>query len=180
MGAMTGLERFAADAVELHQSLVRVTYAMSGDAELAQDCAQEALLRAWQHLEAGHELDSIEAWSVTVALNCCRSQLRRAGADRRKVERLGAERRTSSATNDGTTTSPTTTIEDDDVRVAVLALPRRQREVVVLRYLLDLDVAAIAAAVGRSQGAVKNALHHARSTLARSLGTPAGPTEDAP
>lgn len=179
MDPMTDLERFAAEVVELHRSLVRVTFALGGDVELAEDCAQEALLRAWQHLDRGRRIDSLEAWTVTVALNCCRSQLRRSGSDRRKVERLGAERRTMPATYDGAAVSPATTIEDDDVRVAVLALPHRQREVVVLRYLLDMDVATIAAALGRSQGAVKNALHHARSSLARSLATRPG-TEDAP
>jgi RNA polymerase sigma factor (sigma-70 family) len=176
---VNALERFSAEVVDLHRTLVRVSYAMSGDAELAEDCAQEALLRAWQRLESGERIDRLEAWSVTVALNCCRSQLRRTTSDRRKAERLVSERATTPPAGRGAP-APATTIEDDDVRLAVLALPRRQREVVVLRYLLDMDVAGIAESVGRSEGAVKNALHHARSTLARSLGTPAGPTEEAP
>ena len=57
----------------------------------------------------------------------------------------------------------------DDVAAAVLDLPERQRQVVVLRYVLDLDLATIAGIVGISVGGVKNALHHGRSTLERRL-----------
>lgn len=178
MDTVSTLERFSAQVVDLHRTLVRVTYAMSGDVDLAEDCAQEALLRAWQRLESGERIDTLEAWSVTVALNCCRSQLRRTTSDRRKAERLMSERATTPGAVSGAP-ARATTIEDDDVRFAVLALPRRQREVVVLRYLLDMDVAAIAASVGRSEGAVKNALHHARSTLARSLSETTESTEEA-
>ena len=39
---------------------------------------------------------------------------------------------------------------------AVRRLPRRQREVVVLRFFLDLSVAEAAAALGMSQGTVKS------------------------
>ena len=56
-----------------------------------------------------------------------------------------------------------------DVHAAVLALPRRQREVVVLHYLLDEDTPTIASICGISEGAVRNALFHARAALAGRL-----------
>ncbi len=161
---MMDLAHFAAGAVELHQRLVRVTYALGGNPELAEECAQESLLRAWQRLDSGECIDSLEAWCVTVALNFARSELRRSVSERHKVERLGAL----GLTTGGMTSEPSVPL-GEDVRLAVLALPLRQREVVVLHYLLDLGVAEIAATTGRSKGAVKNALHHARRSLARSL-----------
>lgn len=171
--AVIDLAEFAAGVIELHQRLVRVTFALGGDRELAEECAQEALLRAWQRLESGQHIDSMEAWCVTVALNCCRSELRRSISDRRKVARLAVL----APTNGGMASDQQEAL-GDDVRLAVLALPMRQREVVVLHYLLDLGVAEIASMTGRSQGAVKNALHHARQSLGRSLDSTAASMEE--
>lgn len=49
---------------------------------------------------------------------------------------------------------------------AIAGLPRRQREVVVLRYYEDLPVAEIAAVLGTSPGAVSSALNRAHAALA--------------
>jgi len=54
-------------------------------------------------------------------------------------------------------------------RARLAALPRRQREVAVFRYYLDLDVAEIAAALGVPEGTVKSALHRARRSLSRAF-----------
>lgn len=173
------LDRFAAQATGLHRTLVRVTYAVSGDRDLAEECAQEALLRAWRQLDDGRRIESLEAWCVTTALNWCRSQQRRAVSERGRLDRL----RSRVAAGGGGTSDPAAAAEGgtigEDVRRAVLDLPRRQREVVVLHYLLDLGVDEVAARLGRSPGAVKNALHHARASLSRSLAAPEGSREDA-
>ena len=52
------------------------------------------------------------------------------------------------------------------VREALRALPRRQREVTVLRYYLGLDVREIAAHLGIAEGTVKAMLFRARQSLA--------------
>lgn len=155
---------FAEQAKPLHDRLTRVTYLICGDRELAEESAQEALVRAWERVDDGAELDSLEAWTTTVAMNWCRSQLRRRGAERRAVVRLDARRST------GRPGVAADHALSDDVRSAVLALPQRQREVVVLHYVLDLDIAAIAERAEITAGAVKNALFNARKTLAQRLG----------
>lgn len=154
-------EEFAAGAIGLHERLVRVVLATCGDRVLAEESAQEALVRAWERVDRGQDLVSLEAWTITVALNWSRSQLRRRGAEQRAVDRLGRRR----------VHDPKVGPEPlaDDVATAVLALPERQRQVVVLHYVLDLDLATIAGIAGISVGAVKNALHHARATLERRL-----------
>jgi RNA polymerase sigma factor (sigma-70 family) len=53
---------------------------------------------------------------------------------------------------------------------AVLALPRRQREVVVLRYFLDLSEQQIADWLGVSTGSVKRHAFRATSALKEQLG----------
>lgn len=153
-------EEFAATAAGLHGRLARVVMAMCGDSSLAEEGAQEALIRAWERVDAGESLSSLEAWTVTVALNWTRSQLRRRGAEHRALERLHGQRQVPAA--------PSSALADD-VLAAVLALPERQREVVVLHHLLDLDLAAISEITGTSVGAVKNALHHGRAALGRRL-----------
>ncbi|MGF1432379.1 RNA polymerase sigma factor [Kitasatospora sp. LaBMicrA B282] len=53
---------------------------------------------------------------------------------------------------------------------AILALPDRQRDVVILRYVLDLDDLEIAAYLDRPVETVRANLRHARERLARGLG----------
>jgi RNA polymerase sigma factor (sigma-70 family) len=119
---------------------------------------QEALLRAWERSEKGQELDSLEAWVTTVAMNLSRSGLRRLRSERRARARLPAPRG----------------IEPDVQRVdlerALSTLPRRQREAVVLRYYLQLDTREVASALGIGEGTVKSTLFRARVALATALG----------
>jgi RNA polymerase sigma factor (sigma-70 family) len=56
-----------------------------------------------------------------------------------------------------------------DVVLALAALPRRQREVAVLRYYLDLSTADIADQMRTSEGTVKSQLSKARAHLADAL-----------
>ncbi|MCB0970997.1 MAG: sigma-70 family RNA polymerase sigma factor [Acidimicrobiales bacterium] len=153
----------------LYDRLVRVTYGVCWDRPLAEECAQEALVAAWERLERGEQLRSIEAWTVRVSLNRCRSRLRRVGSERRALDRLAAQRGGPGAAEPTTTGTGLAA----DVEAAVRDLPLRQREAVVLHYLCDMEVARVAEATGRSTGAVKNALFHARATLARRLGADA-------
>jgi RNA polymerase sigma factor (sigma-70 family) len=70
--------------------------------------------------------------------------------------------------------SPRIEVEDRgadhvDVWVALAELPRRQREVTVLRYFLQMSTQETAAALGVGEGTVKNSLSKARSALAQTL-----------
>lgn len=153
-------DAFAEAAAELHTRLVRAAYVFCGDLQVAEDCAQDALLRAWERAERGETFDSLTAWTTTVALNACRSRFRRRSTEARALARLPIAREGADAVDP---------MLADEVRRAVLALPARQRQVVVLHHLLDQPVATIADALGRSEGAVKNALFRARQALAVSL-----------
>jgi RNA polymerase sigma factor (sigma-70 family) len=52
---------------------------------------------------------------------------------------------------------------------ALAALPRRQRQIAVLRYFLQMDTRQVADALGVSEGTVKNSLSKARTALAARL-----------
>lgn len=160
MGDHVDKGMFAAEAADLHHRLTRLCLALTGDRGLAEECAQEALVRAWERVDRGEPLESLAAWTTTVALNQCRSRLRRRSNERRSLDRLAAR---------PPVPAPAGDVLSDDVRDAVLALPRRQREVVVLHYLLDEDTRSIASVCGITEGAVRNALFNARAALALRL-----------
>jgi RNA polymerase sigma-70 factor (ECF subfamily) len=132
---------------------------VSGSQATAEDAVQEALLRAWSRSERGEPIDSLPAWVVTVALNLSRSGIRRVMAERRARQRV--------MVRVGPVAEPSS--DPTDVRRALAALPRRQREVAVLRYLIDLDTRETSSALGISEGTVKSTLAKARSALGEAL-----------
>ena len=74
----------------LHTSYPRLVAAValtSGSRPAAEDAVQEALLRAWARSEKGDEIDSLEGWVTTVALNLARSGLRRIRSERGRGSR---------------------------------------------------------------------------------------------
>lgn len=133
---------------------------VTGSRPAAEDVVQEALVRAWERSLRGEPIDRLEAWVTTVAMNLARSRLRRLRAEWRARGRVAL------------TPVAMPEVERVDLRRALEALPRRQREVTVLHYYLDLDVVEVARILGVSVGAVKASLHWARRALARSLGEP--------
>jgi RNA polymerase sigma-70 factor (ECF subfamily) len=62
------------------------------------------------------------------------------------------------------------TADSIDVERALAALPRRQREVAVLRYYLQLNTREVASALELEEGTVKSTLFRARAALAQTLG----------
>jgi RNA polymerase sigma factor (sigma-70 family) len=103
---------------------------------------------------------------AVVATNIMRSGFRRILAERRAAARGG------SGAVLGRAQELAAADDRVDVARAIQGLPRRQREVLVLRYFADLGLADIARAVGTSEGAVRGTLHRARGALARALGDP--------
>lgn len=132
---------------------------VAGSREAAEDAVQEALARAWERTERAEPIDSLAAWVTRVALNLSKSRLRRMRAEARAVGRLHVPGSVPSAGESRT-----------DVERALRRLPRRQREVTVLRYYLGLDLKEIASALGISEGTVKTQLFRARRALAAMLG----------
>lgn len=138
-----------------------------GSFPAAEDAVQEALLRAWTRSSRGEEIERLGAWVVTVALNLSRSGLRRRIAERRARERIGSDRGS----------HPEPSGDPVDVHRALASLPRRQREVAVLRYLLDMDTKEVASVLRVSDGTVKNSLSKARAALAAHLRIEEVPTD---
>ena len=141
--------------------LVGALTLVTGDAERARDAVDEAVARAWERLRRGRGIDELGAWVRVVALNVARGRFRRAQTEARVRARLFLAIDASDISSAGAAI---------DVQRALMELPRRQREITVSRYFLDLSVAEIATELHIAEGTVKSALHSARTTLANLLG----------
>ncbi len=141
--------------------LVRLAGLLLDEPGAREEVVQDAFVAL--HLRHGTVApDKVPAYLRSAVLNAARSRLRH----RRVVSRLG-----------WIVPSPPATPEDEalmgDRRATVLAavrhLPRRQQEVVVLRYWLDLSEADIASTLGISAGSVKVHASRGLAAVARTL-----------
>lgn len=145
-----------------HLELVRLALVMVGDLATAEDVVQDAfegLHRGWQGL---HQPSSSLAYLRSSVLNRCRSVHRRAAVRRKHAARL--------ASPPAQPDELPAAAERSELAQALRRLPRRQREVLVLRYYLDLDAAEIAATLRITQGAVRATVSRGLAALARELG----------
>ncbi len=142
---------------ERYPRLVGAVALVTGDVASAEDAVQEAIVRAWERTERGEQIVALDRWVAAVAMNLSRSRLRRLRVDRLARPRLLA--------------APPVQPSGDriDVARALAVLPRRQREVAVLRYLVDLSTEEIAKQMRTSEGTVKSQLSKARAHLADTL-----------
>lgn len=143
-------------------SFARLTgqlYAMIGDRDEAQECVQEAFVRAWANRRRLDRAEHPEAWVRTTAYRLAVSRWRRTRLGRRPADRAVA--------------APVVTAAADESRVALVQalrqLPESQRQALVLHHLCDLPVQAVAAEVGVPEGTIKARLSRGRSALAALL-----------
>jgi RNA polymerase sigma-70 factor, ECF subfamily len=156
-GAMAG------EFEELYTStfgrLVGQLFLVTGDLHEAEEVVQEAFTRAagrWQRLR---DYDQPELWVRRVAINLATDGRRR----RRRLAVLAQLKADQAAV------VPPISVDGLAVAAALATLPRRQRQVVVLHYLLDLPVGEVARQLSMPVGTVKSRLARARSALAEQL-----------
>jgi RNA polymerase sigma-70 factor (ECF subfamily) len=141
-----------------YRRLVGQTYAICGNLAEAQDCVQEAFVRAWDKRRTLDRDQSPEAWVRTVAYRLAVSRWRRARKALRPPDR----------------SSPVSEPHEPSIDRVVLTralqqLPPDQRRAIVLHHLCDLSVADIAEETGAPIGTVKARLSRGRSALAALL-----------
>jgi len=134
----------------------RLALRMVGDRALAEDIAAETMARTFAHWRRVGGYEHLDAWVSRVASNLAITSVAKRGRSIPGLAEVAAS---------------------DDVAVLRIALtdalqhlPRRQREVVALRYFADQSEGAIATQLGVSAGSVKTHLHRGISALRRALG----------
>lgn len=144
--------------------LQRIAYRMIGDAAEAEDLAQEALTRLWQHAarwQAGGP--GIAAWLTRVTMNLCLDRLRR--------RRFASDEAVPERADEAPLAPAQIEAEQQRQRVvaAIAALPDNQRAAIVLTYYEDQSNAAAAATMDMNIKAFESLLLRARGALKRAL-----------
>jgi RNA polymerase sigma-70 factor (ECF subfamily) len=157
-----------AGLVERHQKPVyRLAYRLLGNADDADDAAQETFVRAYVHLARYRPGSSLRTWLLAIAGNWCLDQLRRRTVDRRRIVRLEAVEETLEARDD----SPESRLLHAESRSAFrrrfAALPDHYRQVLALRYEQDLSYSEIGDALASPVSTVRMRLFRARQQLTR-------------
>ncbi len=150
-----------ADFDRFYRGSYRKVYAsaltMTTEPESARDAAQEAFVRAYARWKRLRSESWAEGWVLTTAMNLARRHRRSA-----LRERLGL-RSGRAFSERGLTTDRMEVLE------SLRRLPKRQRQAIVLFYIGDLPVSAVARVMELSEGAVKSHLSQARQTLRREM-----------
>jgi RNA polymerase sigma-70 factor (sigma-E family) len=140
-------------------SLLRLASLLLGDVAEAEEVVQDAFVRAylaWNRLRDPHKAQSFLRSAV---LNGARSRLRH----RRVVARFRPVKSAAAAPAEFTALQKLERVELVEI---LQGLPVRQRECLVLRYLLELSEEETADALGISRGSVKTHVHRGIANLA--------------
>ena len=138
-----------------HPRLVGALSLYVGDAAVAEELAQEALVRAMDAWPRLREMAAPGAWVHRVSMNLAKSWFRRAAAERRALRRF--PRADEKADPDVAAVVT--------VRAAVARLPDRQRRCVVMRHYLGYPLDITAATLGISEQAAASLTYRALQSL---------------
>ena len=140
--------------------LVNMAFRYCRDRGRAEEMAQEALVRAWRGLAQWRREASFSTWLFALAANVFRTELQRIPAASISLEEA-AEPAGPARQYDAVEARS----RQESVRRAVLALPLRYREPIILFYFHEMDVAAAARTMRLPEGTVKARLARARALL---------------
>ena len=155
-------EAFAA-LVRQHQRMVHsLTYRMTGSMTDAEDLAQEAFVRAWQHLDSFQGEAKFSTWLCRIAMNACLNWRRREGR-RSEVHQTWAN----NTLTDDVHHDPETAGSELNHRVqaALDRLPVKQRAAIVLTVYQEMNHAEAARALACTEATISWRVFAARTKL---------------
>ena len=143
--------------------LLRLATALHGDPQAGEDAVQDAFARMYLRWDRLRDPDLALGYLRTCVANSARSRFRRLRVARRYVPAFVpyAASAEEHALERG---------DHEDVLAALKALPRRQQQVLVLRYYGQLTEAEIAGTLGIAAGTVKQHAVRGIAALGRALG----------
>lgn len=168
--AQQGSDEAFTSLVETYQTPVyNLCYRMLGEAEAAEDAAQETFLRVFQHLNRYDQKRPFATWLLSIAAHYCIDRLRRRklaifSMDAADESEAGFELPDPASPNPE---AESVKKEDRDHMQGLLHhLDATDRAAIVMRYWSDFSEAEIADALHLTVSAVKSRLHRARRELA--------------
>ena len=158
--ASAGIASFDEFYVANHRRLLRLAVTLTGSREVAEELAQEAMIRALKHWTRVQAFERPDAWVTRVLCNLATSRGRRLTVEARFLVRLRGERKHAVEPN----------TDNAMLLDAIRRLPRRQAQAIVLFYFDDESVQSIAVILECPENTVKTLLRRARGALADLLG----------
>lgn len=142
--------------------LYRVAFLLMGNAEDAEDMVQEAYLKLWKKRnELPSDIDSMEAYCVTLIKNLCYDALRKAHID--KDERSPEELKIS---NESTVSHEIEARDEaNQVMRLIEGLPEQQRQIILMRDVNDRPYEEIEEETGLSAINIRVLLSRARKRI---------------
>ena len=140
------------------EDLLGALFVLTRDREEAKDISQDAFVAVWERWDDICRLEDPTGYLFRTALNKHRSRIRRARVAARRV--LVSPAPSSDADTGG---------DRADVARALAALPRRQREAIVLTDLLEFDSTQAGRIMGVASSTVRRLTQNAREHLRKSL-----------
>lgn len=157
----------AFDAVleQYEGKVYRLCCGLLRDRALAEDVAQESLLRVWKALDSYDGRASVSTWIYAITRNRCLTALQR----RRAMDSL-SDSEVAAEMEDLTTSQAEDSGEHASLlRELVDLLPERLRRTMVLYYFEDRSTSEVALMLGCPEGTVKTHLFRARAALTEQL-----------
>ena len=154
--------------IEAYQTPVfNLAYRMLGNADEAEQAAQEAFIRAWTRLDSYNPDHKFSTWLLTITSNYCIDQLRKRRAQLLSIDGpLPAHPALMSENSSGPEAQYHQNERQEMVQELLQTLPEDYREAVVLRYWHDLSYDEIAEIMDTTVSAIKSRLFRARRQLA--------------
>jgi RNA polymerase sigma-70 factor (ECF subfamily) len=139
--------------------LIALAWRYCRERALAEDMAQDVFLKVFRSLASFRGDSAFSTWLISVAVNTFRTRLR---AEGQRPIALDAERLTTGRTDE---------VEErqraEAVRRAVLTLPERYRDAILVFYFEERDLSESARILGLAEGTLKARLHRGRELLRR-------------
>lgn len=147
--------------------LVNLAWRFCRDRGRAEEMAQEAFLRAFRNLAQFRGDSAFSTWLFALAANLYRTELRRMPSMPLSLDEVAEppDPRLAGAAFEESN-------RDETVRRAVLALPPKYRDAVLLFYFHEQDVPAAARTLGIPEGTVKARLFRGRELLRAKFSRP--------
>jgi RNA polymerase sigma-70 factor (ECF subfamily) len=158
--------------VKRHEATVRsVLYRVVGNADDAEDIAQETFMRVYENLNRFRGRASLKTWILRIAVNRARDLLRRR---RRRPAAISLEKADPGRLMASSRHSPEAPLSLAEKARALAAcieqLPLKQRSALVMKVIGEMDYEEIAGVLGTTRNSVKSSVHAARRRLLAMLG----------
>lgn len=157
IGVVEGERSFDAFYRREYAAVVRLAFVLTNRRDVAEEMAQEGFLAAYRQWGRVSRYESPEGWIRRVVTNRCVSHARRRTTEVRLLLHLRRER----------PDDPRISEESEELWAVVRALPRRQAQVLALRFLEDRSVPDIAEILDCGEETVRTHLRRGRLEVAR-------------